>query len=167
MRSNIIFRKITFVRVILLALVVSAGAACNNSKAEGNGRREQAVETKTEAAINVTTGKTVAREMPSYIQATGSFVADETSDVAPKVAGKVINVYADAGQFVSQGSVIARLDDKDVRLQMREAEVRVKQAEVAIRQAEARLGLAENGKFDSNLIPEVRAANANVELLNA
>ena len=117
--------------------------------------------------ISVTVGKTVARQIPSFIQATGSFVADETSDVAPKVAGKVTNVYANAGQFVSQGAVIAKLDDKDKLLDLRAAEVKVKQAEVAIRQAEARLGLGENGKFDSSTIPEVRAANANVEQLQS
>ncbi len=158
--------RMQLARIMLLILSLLCCFACNNSKAE-NERKGKETETKSDAPISVSTGKTVARQIPSFIQATGSFVADETSDVAPKVAGKVINVYADAGQFVSQGSVIAKLDDKDTRLRLREAEVRVKQAEVAIRQAEARLGLAENGRFDSSTIPEVRAANANVEQLQS
>ncbi len=165
------FNKKPFTRTILKAtvfvIIISLFCACNNSKTEGEKKSENKAETKTDRPINVATGKTMARQIPSFIQATGSFVADETSDVAPKVAGKVINVYGDAGQFISQGAVIARLDDKDIRLRLREAEVRVKQSEVAIRQAEARLGLAENGKFDSSTIPEVRSANANVEQLQS
>jgi multidrug efflux pump subunit AcrA (membrane-fusion protein) len=169
MGFNRTFSKITVLRVVFLAVLIPVCFACNNSKVEGERKREGNTQqpTKSEAAITVSTGKTIARQLPSYIQATGSFVADETSDVAPKVAGKVVNVYADAGQFVSQGSVIARLDDQEVRQNLRGAEVRVKQAEVGIRQAEARLGLAENGKFNSTTIPEVRAANANVEQLQA
>jgi RND family efflux transporter MFP subunit len=166
MRFNQIFSKIPPRRIAIFALICCLSAACNSSKAEVEKKGIDA-ETKSETTIQVTTGKTISREIPSFIQATGSFAADETSDVAPKVAGKVINVYGDAGQFVAQGAVIARLDDKDTRLDLRQAEVRVKQAEVAIRQAEARLGLSPNGRFNSSAIPEVRAANANVEQLRA
>ncbi len=160
-------RKIWIARIVFLVLVFSLCFACSSSKAEGEKKGNEAAEAKADAPISVSVGKTEARQMPSYIQATGSFVADEISDVAPKVAGKVTNVYANVGEFVSQGTVIARLDDKDTRLDLRQSEVRVKQAEVAIRQAEARLGLAENGRFDSSIIPEVRAANANVEQIQS
>lgn len=160
------FKKIPLARVIFLILNLSLCLACNNSKAESE-KKGKETETKSEAPINVTTGKIVARQIPSFIQATGSFIADETSDVAPKVAGKIVNIYANVGQFVSQGSIIARVDDKDARLRLNVAQVSVKQAESAVRQAEARLGLLENGKFDSSAIPEVRAANANVEQLLA
>ncbi len=160
------FKKIPLARVIFLILNLSLCLACNNSKAESE-KKGKETETKSEAPINVTIGKIVARQIPSFIQATGSFIADETSDVAPKVAGKIVNIYANVGQFVSQGSIIARVDDKDARLRLNVAQVSVKQAESAVRQAEARLGLLENGKFDSSAIPEVRAANANVEQLLA
>jgi multidrug efflux pump subunit AcrA (membrane-fusion protein) len=135
--------------------------ACGKSSTEGN-RRANSSENK-EETITVTTDKAISRDIPAYIQTTGSLIADETSDVAPKTAGKVVNVSANVGQFISQGSVIAKIDDKDARLQLAEARAGVKQAEAAVRQAEARLGLAPNGKFDSSAIPEVRAANANYE----
>ena len=90
-------------------------------------------------------------------------IADETSDIAPKAAGKVTNVYANVGEFVTSGKVIAKIDDKDARLRLAEAEANVKQAQVAVRQAEARLGLTPNGTFNSSAIPEVRSANANYE----
>ncbi|MFL6468729.1 MAG: efflux RND transporter periplasmic adaptor subunit [Pyrinomonadaceae bacterium] len=101
--------------------------------------------------------------MPAYIQATGSFVADEVSSVAPKVAGKVVNVGVDVGQFVSQGTLIAKIDDRNARLELAQAQAGVKQAQAAVRQAEARIGLGPNGSFNASNVPEVRAANANYE----
>lgn len=164
MRFYYIFDKVQVWGSLFLVLIISFCFSCSSSQAE-NERKGNANQNKPETLISVAVGKTVSRDVPSYIQATGSFVAEETSDVASKVAGKVSNVYANVGQFVSQGTVIVRLDDQDAQLRLRESEVGVKQAEVAIRQAEARLGLAANGKFDSSTIPEVRAANATVEQL--
>src|SRR5437762_2829431 len=42
------------------------------------------------APIAVTTATAVTREVPSYFQATGSLIAEETSDVAPQVSGQVV-----------------------------------------------------------------------------
>jgi len=117
-----------------------------------------------DAVISITTGRTEAREVPAVIQTTGSLVADEISNVAPKVAGKVVNVGVNVGDFVSQGSVIARIDDSDARRRLIAAEAEVKRSIAAVRQAEARLGLAPNGSFNASTIPEVRSANAAYEL---
>lgn len=110
--------------------------------------------------IQITVSKAEARNVPASIQATGSLVADETSNVAPKVAGKVSNVTVNVGQFVAQGTEVARIDDRDARLQLVSAQASVKQAVAAVRQAEARLGLSPNGTFNASSIPEVRSANA-------
>ena len=151
----------SYLRISAAVLAFSLCLACGRARTEGN-RGGNEGEDKGET-VTVTTGKAISREIPAFIQSTGSLIADETSDVAPKVAGKVVNVSASVGQFISQGSVIAKLDDKDARLNVAEAQAAVRQAEAGVRQAEARLGLSPNGKFDSSAIPEVRAANANYE----
>ncbi len=145
--------------VFLLAFLFCL--ACGKSQSDGN-QRANSSDDKGDT-IDITIDKAIAREIPAFIQATGSLTADETSDVAPKSAGKVVNVSANVGQFISQGAIIAKLDDKDARLQLAREQAGVRQAEAAVRQAEARLGLSPNGKFDSSAIPEVRAANANYE----
>lgn len=117
-----------------------------------------------EAVVVITVGRTEAREVPAVVQATGSMVADESSNVAPKIAGKVADIAVNAGDFISSGDVIARIDDRDARLRLASAEASVKQAQAAVRQAEARLGLVPNGAFNASAIPEVRAANANYQL---
>jgi multidrug efflux pump subunit AcrA (membrane-fusion protein) len=157
-----------------LFAVTLAGAACGRSetnvRAKGNAKGDSKNEGRgTEAAnpINVAVATATAREVPSYIQATGSLVAEETSDVASQASGQIVATPVGVGAFVRQGSVIARLNDRDARLRLQQAQAGVSQAVAGVRQAEARLGLRPGGNFDSSTIPEVRAANANLEQAQA
>ncbi len=135
------------------------GAACGSGGA-ADARTSNSANSSEPPPIQITVSKSESRNVPAFIQATGSLLADETSNVAPKVAGKVANVTVNVGQFVAQGAEIAKIDDKDARLQLVSAQASVKQAVAAVRQAEARLGLTPNGKFNASQIPEVRSANA-------
>jgi multidrug efflux pump subunit AcrA (membrane-fusion protein) len=117
--------------------------------------------------VAVTTAKAVAREVPSYIQSTGSLVAEETSDVASQASGQVVATPVGVGAFVRQGDVIARLNDRDARLRLQQSQAAVQQAIAGVRQAEARLGLRPGGNFDASAIPEVRGASANLEQAQA
>ena len=151
---------------LFLALSFAAAfSACSSrsSEARGNASRPQ----EDSAVIAVTTARSESRDVPAYIQATGSLVAQETSSIAPKVAGKVVNVGVNVGQFVGQGALIAKIDDRDARLDLAQAQAGVKQAQAAVRQAEARIGIGPNGSFNASAVPEVRAASANHQQLLA
>ncbi|MDI1240925.1 MAG: efflux RND transporter periplasmic adaptor subunit [bacterium] len=161
--SNLAGQKPAAAIFIILA-AVAFSSACGSSGAQGNrGGVPNANAEPAEAPIVVTTVKTETRDVPAVVQTTGSLVADETSNVAPKVAGKVVNVGINVGDFVGQGAVIARIDDSDARRRLAGAEAGVKQAVAAVRQAEARLGLGPGGSFNASAIPEVRSANANYQ----
>lgn len=148
--------------LILSFFAVSFGAACSGGAAktaeQGNADQQPQAE-----VVGVTQARAVAREVPAFIPVTGSLVASETSDIAPKIAGKVVNVGANVGDFVGQGALIAKLDERDAQLQLTQAQANVAQTVSAVRQAEARLGLSAGGAFTATTIPEVRAANANYE----
>lgn len=153
------FGRTVVVRLFIFAACFSLIGCGNKSRsAEANSNSAPARQ-----AISVTTSKAITREVPSVIQATGSLVAEESSNVAPKTAGKVVNVSANVGQFVKQGAVIARIDDRDAQLRLAEARASVKVAQTAVRSAETRLGLSPNGSFAPSSIPEVRVANSNYE----
>lgn len=139
----------------VILTIISCGSRSSNS---GNANAGASQET---AIVSITVGKSEARELAASIRATGSLIADETSDIAPKTAGKIANVWVNVGDFVAAGSTIATIDDKDARAGLASAQAAVKQAVAGVRQAEARLGLSPNGTFDATIIPEVRAANAN------
>ncbi|HVF50958.1 MAG TPA: efflux RND transporter periplasmic adaptor subunit [Pyrinomonadaceae bacterium] len=165
-----------------LALSVAFfGAACGRTEsradAKENSRREAGAEAGRDAGaggtanaaavVVVTTAQAAAREVPSYIQATGSLVAEETSDVASQASGQVVATPVGVGAFVRQGDVLARLNDRDARLRLQQAQAGVSQAVAGVRQAEARLGLRPGGNFDAVTIPEVRAANSSLEQAQA
>lgn len=161
-------RRATAPHRLLLVLVLAAmlTGACGTTRSAGEPRGNSNSEAEG-AAITVTVARVETRNVPAYIQATGSLVADEISDVAPKVAGKVANVSVNVGDFVSLGSVIAKIDDSDARRELAGARARVKQSVAAVRQAEARLGLEPNGRFNASTIPEVRSAGAAYEQAQA
>ncbi|CAN5454166.1 hypothetical protein BH10ACI3_BH10ACI3_15290 [soil metagenome] len=151
-------------KLLTCSALVVATAACGTASKNGSRKgNSNADENPRSASVTITVGKSESRDVASSIQATGSTTADETSNVAPKVAGKIANILADVGQFITTGAVIARIDDRDARLQLATAMAGVKRAKAAVLQAEAKLGLASNGKFVASTIPEVRAANANYE----
>ena len=150
----------------LLVLAVAAGifaSACSTGRSAENRRAGNANAGETAAVIAVTAAQAVVRDVPLAIQSTGSVTAQESSDVAPKVAGKVVNVMANVGDFVRGGEPIAQIDDTPARQQLATARASVKQATAGVRQAEARLGLSPGGSFNSSNIPEVRAAAANYQ----
>jgi multidrug efflux pump subunit AcrA (membrane-fusion protein) len=118
-------------------------------------------------SIEVTTGSAVSLDVPTFIQATGSFAADESSDVAPEIAGQVVATPVDMGDIVRQGAIIARLDDRDARIRLQQALAVQHQAESTVKQAQERLGLRNGNNFDVNSIPEVKAALRQYEAADA
>ena len=148
--------KVALCLLTLSLLAASCGRSGSKAESAGPGKSGK----KDVSVVAVTTAKALAREVPSYIQSTGSLVADETSDVATEVSGQVISTPVNVGAFVRQGVVIARLNDRDARLRLQQAQAGLRQALAGVRQAEVRLGLTPGGNFDASTIPEVRAAGA-------
>ena len=148
--------KVVLCLLTLSLLAASCGRSGSRAESAGAGKPGK----KEVSVVAVTTAKALAREVPSYIQSTGSLVADETSDVATEVSGQVISTPVNVGAFVRQGAVIARLNDRDARLRLQQAQAGLSRALAGVRQAEVRLGLTPGGNFDASTIPEVRAAGA-------
>lgn len=142
-----------------LALVFAAGcskpAATPVSAAEAPKR------------IAVPVAHAATRTVPAGFDATGAFAADESSDVAPLVAGRVVATPVDAGAFVRQGEVICELDHRDAQLRLDQVKAQLAEATAALTQTQWRIGHAGSGPFDPNNVPEVAAAKANYESAQA
>lgn len=154
-------------KFLTLALALSAlslnAAACGGSKAQTNQANKNAAPAQP-TVVQVTTAPAISRQLPRFFEATGSLAADEQTDVAPAVAGKVIAVGVDLGSYVQQGAVLVRLDDRDARIRLEQAQAQVAQAQSAVRQAEARIGLRSGQNFDPNNVAEVRSARVALDL---
>jgi multidrug resistance efflux pump len=116
--------------------------------------------------VEVTTVPSVLRQVPASFDETGTFVAEETSDIAPLVAGRVIRTPVNVGALVKQGEVICELDHRDAELKLEQMRAQFAEATAVVRQAQVRIGLGA-GKFDENKVPEVAAARANYESAEA
>jgi multidrug efflux pump subunit AcrA (membrane-fusion protein) len=151
--------------VVALAIATSSSflVSCGRSKAVANQQKEGAAPAQP-TIVQVTTAPAITRQLPRFFEATGSLAADEQTDVAPTVAGKVIGISVDLGSYVKQGAVLVRLDDRDSRIRLEQAEAQVAQAKSAVRQAEARIGLRPGQAFDPSRVAEVRAAQVTLEL---
>jgi RND family efflux transporter MFP subunit len=155
--------RLTTSRSALLSLagiVLLAAAGCSNSS-----KSISLTEASTGPAkmLKVATVRAVTRQVSSSVQVTGSFLAQESSDVAPPAAGRVITTPVDAGAYVQEGQILAKLEDRDAQLRLQAALASEQQAEASLRQAESRIGLAQGGKFDANLVPEVLSAKASYD----
>ena len=153
-------RKVSTEGAALALVALLAAAGCSSSKKEVSVTEAASGPAK---VLKISTVRPITREVSSSVQVTGSFLAEESSDVAPPAAGRVIETPVDAGAFVQQGQVLAKLEDRDAQLRLQAALASEQQAEASLRQAESRIGLREGGKFDANTVPEVLSARASYD----
>ena len=135
----------------------------------GCGSKEKAVKMGAADAskpVSVSMATVISREVPAYFEETGTFMADESSDVAPMVAGRVVSTPVNVGDHVTQGQVICELDHRDAQLRLDQARAQLQEATASLRQAQSRIGWS-SGTFDPNKVPEVAAARANYESAQA
>jgi RND family efflux transporter MFP subunit len=140
----------------------TALTACNRSKVQANNGGASA--SPTPAAISVSTTSAVMRQLPQYFEANGSLAANQQSDIAAETSGKVAAVGVDLGSSVKRGQMIIRLDDADFRIRIQQAQAQLDQAKATMRQNEAKIGLRPGQKFNPELVPEVAAARAALDL---
>ena len=148
--------------IAVLALVAGSIAATSC----GNGKAVEKTAADTPKPIAVNTAPVAARQVQADIQETGTFVADESSDVAPLVAGRVVATPVNAGDRVRQGQVICELDHRDAQLKLDQVKAQLQEATASVRQAQSRIGWTQ-GTFDPTKVPEVAAARANYESAQA
>jgi multidrug efflux pump subunit AcrA (membrane-fusion protein) len=124
---------------------------------------KQVAEVKAAAApTSVTTATAVVREVPADFEETGTFIAEESSQIAPVAPGRVLSTPVDVGAHVTQGQIICELDPRDAQIRLDQARAQLQQATAAVREAQSRIGLSsQNAAFDPEKVPEVAAAQAN------
>jgi len=154
-------RDISAVLAIVIGACILQLAACGSNAGSTHAKNEASPGSESNP-IAVTSATAEARQVPLYLDATGSFVAEESSDVAPLTSGRVTETPVDIGDRVAKGQVIARLDDSDAVLRQQQASASVEQADAAFRQAQAKIGFS-GGSFNAENVPEVQSARASYE----
>lgn len=162
----------TALLAILITALISAGCGSSaNSATHGNSNTEPEV-------VDVATTPATIVPIPTYIEATGNLTSDAQTDVAPAVAGKIVEVNFDIGSYVSQGSVLLRLDPRDAQIRLEQTRAAVEQQRQAVQQAEsnseqalanlrqtqARLGVKDGETFQVKDFSQVKTVTAQLQL---
>ncbi len=147
-----------FLIALVLFAIVLAGCASNEAAS---------VKATGPQTIAVSTAQATSRTVPASFEETGTFIADETSDLAGLVGGRVLATPVNVGDFVRQGQVVCELDHRDAELRLEQARAQLNEATSAMHQAQSRIGLRGEAQFDANTVPEVAAARANYESAQA
>jgi multidrug efflux pump subunit AcrA (membrane-fusion protein) len=151
------------IRLVLIpsATLLLFAAGCSRQDV-GAARTQPSAKT-----TRISTAQAESRTVPATFEITGTFAADEISDVAPLTAGRVIATPVNTGDYVHRGQTICELDHRDAQLRLDQARAQREEAASALRQAESRIGLAGGAKFDPGAMPEAAAARANRESADA
>ncbi len=109
------------------------------------------------------TAKATVRSVPFSFQATGSFIAEESSDVAPAIGGRVSATPVEVGDYVRKGQAICVLEQREAQLRLDQARAGREQAKFILNQAQSRVGWSGDGSFNPDLVPEVASSLAAYE----
>jgi len=140
--------------LILLSVVCSLSACSIKSKdpqvakADGKDQRNE--------LIQVSTAPVVERTGSRGIEVVGSLEAQDEVTVSSQASGNIDEITVDLGSPVKRGQIIARLDQRELKL-------KVDQAQAALHQAEAKLGVTRGEKVDPHKQADVRQAYAALE----
>ncbi len=99
------------------------------------------------------------RAASDRIEASGSIEATQV-DVAPKIQGRVLRLFAREGDRVRAGQILARMDDREARAQ-------VDQARAAVAAGEARVVQAEQAIETQQRVTDAQVAQAQAQLAAA
>ena len=143
-----------------VAILLAAGCGSKPASVE-------AVSPDAAKPVAVTTAVAISREVPADFEETGTFVADESSDIAPPVAGRVISTPVDVGARRQTGPGDLRTRSSRCRTQAGAGPrpTRRSHRRPCDRRSPASAGRA--AQFDPNKVPEVAAALANYQSAQA
>ena len=143
-------------RALLAVAALSLGfsTACS-SKQEASGKTDPRNDPAA-LPISVSTTTVIERSTRRGLEVVGSLEAEDDVTVSSQSSGNLAEIVVDVGTPVSRGQVIARIDQRELKM-------KVDQAEAALRQAEAKLSIKSGERLDPQKQPDVRQAQAAME----
>jgi len=119
--------------IIVLALVVLGGWQISKKIKEG----KEAGQVTDKSLRAVETQEVKLGAIREELSLVGNIAAASEVTVFSKVPGKITDILVDEGSKVKKDDVIARLEDKELKLQAKQAEAAVEAATAGLKQAES------------------------------
>lgn len=113
----------------LLAGLLSAAMAvsCKEKKSETISTRQGAGANQPPLTVEAMIART--QSLSANIEVPGTILAYESTEIHPEISGRLVQLNVREGAFISQGALLAKLYDGDLRAQMNKLNVQLKIAE--------------------------------------
>lgn len=128
---------------VLTASVIAAGLS-------GCGKEETKTET-AETGINVTVYEVSKEDINASAGYTGEIVGEETTAVSAQTSGTADGIYAEEGDYVSEGQILLTIDSTNYRLAYNQALAAYNSALAAKKNAEASYNSVTGGSSQQSL----------------
>jgi membrane fusion protein, multidrug efflux system len=100
------------------------------------------------------------------IELPGTLVANETAEVHPEVAGRIVYLNINEGRYVAQGTVLARLFDGDLQARLKKLRVQLAMAQTTEQRQAKLLAIESIAKQDYDMaLLNVNTIKADMEIL--
>ncbi|MEE1889698.1 efflux RND transporter periplasmic adaptor subunit [Pseudomonas carassii] len=109
---------------LVLVLLVALGS--------WQGLRHEAPSSRAASAIPVRVVAVAQQDVPRYLSAIGSVLSLHSVEVRPQVEGVLTQVLVKEGQWVSQGDLLATLDDRAIRANLDQARAQLGQTQAQL-----------------------------------
>lgn len=119
-------KKLHFLCFITISTVMVV--ACKDKKQEAATKDRQ--KTSGPAVVDVIVA--APQNISNIVEANGTVVANEYVELRPEVTGRLIYLNVPEGKFVTQGTVIARINDADLQAQIAKSKVQLDLAEKTV-----------------------------------
>jgi HlyD family secretion protein len=113
--------------------------------------------------LNVDVANAQRRDIATYITLDGQIAPLEQSTLAFQQSGPIVAMYANVGDRVRAGQVLAKIDDSTLRAELAQAEAQANQQSASAQGAQA--GLPVQLQQNSAALQTARAALANAKLV--
>jgi membrane fusion protein (multidrug efflux system) len=152
---------------IFLLLAVLLYASCkNNGKNDASSTKAEALDTSLKIEAYIVRPTTLT----AYIEAAGSLLPYEETEVRSEINGRVTGLYVREGSYVQKGSLLVKLFDSDLQAQLKKLQVQLKMAEKTVERQKELLkisGISEQ-EVDlselqvSNLMADIQLVKVNI-----
>ena len=108
------------------------------------------------------------QSIQNTVEANGSVIAGETVEIKSEISGRIVYLNVAEGSRIGQGTVIARINDADLRAQQNKVRVQIELAQNTVERYKKLLDIQGINKADYDIaLNQVNSLRADVQILNA
>lgn len=145
---------------VVASILVSVGCSNEAKKQRGNDDR----------AAPPTVDVIVVKEqnINNTIEANGSVIASEYVEIRPEISGRLTYLNVKEGSYIQKGSIIARINDADLKAQLNKVKVQLELAQLTVDRYQKLLEINGINKADYDIaLNQVNNLRADIEIIQA